>query len=135
MVGAATSRAEAQIRRIATIYALMNQSGEVRVKYLRAALAVWSYCFDSARFIFEGRTPKSLEVRLERKVLRILRESSDGLTRTAISSAFDNHNSRELSSTLGRLRDQGMVGSRKEQTRGRAAERWFAVSQEDEDQQ
>lgn len=54
LVGAATSRAEAHARRIAAIYALLDESTEVRLEHLRAAFAVWRFCRDSAKFIFGG---------------------------------------------------------------------------------
>ena len=90
-VGAVTSRAEAQVRRLALIYALMNQSSTVRTKHLRAAFEVWRFCEDSARFIFGGRSA----VTLEDKILVHLRREETGLTRTQISQALQHHESSE----------------------------------------
>ena len=44
LFGAVTSRAEAQVMRIACLYALLDKSPEVRPEHLRAGLAVWKYC-------------------------------------------------------------------------------------------
>jgi len=52
LFGAVTSRAEAQVMRLACIYALLDRETEVRKVHLEAALAVWNYCEASARYIF-----------------------------------------------------------------------------------
>ena len=52
LLGAVLSRAEAQVMRLAGIYALLDQSDIVRVEHLQAALAVWDFIEDSARHIF-----------------------------------------------------------------------------------
>jgi hypothetical protein len=51
LVGAATSRAEAQVLRLSAIFAVLDMSETIRVEHLHAALAVWDYAFDSARYI------------------------------------------------------------------------------------
>jgi hypothetical protein len=56
LFGAATSRAEAQVRRLALIYAVLDRSRHVRLHHLRAALAVWIYGRASARYLFGHRT-------------------------------------------------------------------------------
>jgi hypothetical protein len=48
MVGAVTSRAEAQTLRLALAYALLDGAVYVEPEHLRAALAVWRYCDQSA---------------------------------------------------------------------------------------
>ena len=56
LLGAATSRAEAQVLRLSAIYAILDQSLVVRVEHLQAALSVWDYCYASARLIFGDAT-------------------------------------------------------------------------------
>ena len=56
MFGAITSRAEAQVMRMACIYALLDQSVLIRKPHLEAALAVWGYAEDSARHVFGDAT-------------------------------------------------------------------------------
>lgn len=53
--GAATARAEAQVIRLAMIYSLMDCTDTISPEHLRAALAVWGYGEDSAKFIFSGQ--------------------------------------------------------------------------------
>jgi Protein of unknown function (DUF3987) len=129
MLGAATSRAESQVRRIATIYALMDERDEVRGEHLRAALAVWEFCFESARYIFGSRSNSSLS----QKLLQLLENKPAGLTRTEISSALNHHARGDaIDSALDTLRNQGVAKSEKRTTRGRSAERWFAAARNDE---
>lgn len=52
LAGAVCGRAEAQTLRLSMIFALMDQSCLVRREHLEAALALWKYCEDSARWIF-----------------------------------------------------------------------------------
>ena len=52
--GTLTSRAEAQVRRLACLYALFDGQVTVDAPHLRAALAVWDYCDRSAAYLFGG---------------------------------------------------------------------------------
>jgi hypothetical protein len=52
MYGAVTARAEAQVIRLALLYALLDQSPFVGVPHLEAAIEVWRYADASARSIF-----------------------------------------------------------------------------------
>ena len=52
MFGAATNRAEAQVLRLSVFYAILDCSTAVRAEHLLAALAVWRYAEQSARWIF-----------------------------------------------------------------------------------
>lgn len=124
VLGAVTSRAEAQVLRMAAICALMNGSAEVKTQHLRAALALWQYCFDSARFLFRERS----EISLQGRLLQLLQRSAGGLTRTEMSHAFHNHrDSAAISSALASLRGRGLVMVRAVKTGGRSAERWFVA--------
>ena len=52
LFGAVVGRAEAQVVRLASIYAVMDLSRTIEEKHLMAALAIWDYAEDSARYIF-----------------------------------------------------------------------------------
>jgi hypothetical protein len=56
LLGAATSRAEAQVLRMSALFAILDRSIDIRVEHLIAALEVWDYCFQSARYIFGAAT-------------------------------------------------------------------------------
>jgi hypothetical protein len=61
-VGAVTSRGEAQVIRLALIYAMLDESQHIRVEHLHAALAFWGYAVESARFIFECLSPDQNQI-------------------------------------------------------------------------
>jgi hypothetical protein len=52
LLGAATNRAEAQVLRLSVLYAILDRSPVIRAPHLMAALAVWRYAADSARWVF-----------------------------------------------------------------------------------
>lgn len=64
-IGEILSRAEAQVMRIALLLALLDESPEIEVLHLNAALALWRYCEASARHIFAETlaNPKSIKIR------------------------------------------------------------------------
>ena len=88
MLGAITGRAEAQTLRLALLYALLDGSNQIKVVHLRAALALWKYCEDSARYIFGV----SMGDPFTDDLLRALR-SSGGMTRTEINNMFKRNRS------------------------------------------
>ena len=90
---ASVSRAEAQTRRIALLYAVMDGFREVRIQHLRAALAVWEFCEASARYLFA----RSGRQTLARRILNMLPSSGLGITRTEISSSLSHHRRSERS--------------------------------------
>lgn len=123
LVGAVTSRAEAQVRRIALIYALIDQSRTVRTKHLRAALEAWRYCTDSALYIFGGRESESAED----KILAALILAEEGLTRTQINDMLHHHKSKsDISRVLQDLNTRGLVHKMMIETAGRPAEVWYS---------
>lgn len=125
LLGAILARAEAQVMRLACIYALLDLSPKISREHLEAALAVWRYCEDSARFVFGN----ALGDPLADEILRVLREEDAGLTRTEINNHFRrNKEAREITRGLTRLLENGLVRCEKEggSQGGRPAERWFA---------
>jgi hypothetical protein len=127
LLGVMTSRAEPQVLRLAAVSALMNQSDKIQTQHLRAGLAIWSYSLASARFLFGDKQ----ETKLDSRLLRILRESQGGLTRTRISAALNHHADADaIGSALERLKVKGLAKSKKKTTEGRSAELWFAISKE-----
>lgn len=124
LMGAMTARAEAQVMRLACIYALLDLSREIKIEHLRAALACWDYCESSARFIFGD----SLGDPVADAILKTLKESGkDGMTRTDISNYFGrNKGAAEISRALDLLAERGMIQRKKEFSgSGRATERWL----------
>jgi hypothetical protein len=124
LLGAITARAEAHVLRLSDLYALLDCSALVRVEHLRAALAVWKYCEDSARWIFETRTGD----RNADRILAALKVAGGkGITKWEINSdVFNRHATRfEIDEALRVLYHAGLAYRKEEKTKTRPAERWF----------
>jgi hypothetical protein len=124
MLGAITSRAEAQVTRLSLLYAVLDCSRTISVEHLRAALAVWDYSEASCRHIFGDQLGDPLADDL----LRILRNAgSEGLTRTEISNRLGRHKSRHrIDRAFDVLARHGSAYCEQEPTGGRTSERWRA---------
>jgi hypothetical protein len=124
LLGAVLSRAEAQVLRLALIYALLDQSHEIRRVHLEAALGLWRYCEASARYIFGDAVGDPVAD----EILTALRARAGGLTRSEIRDLFGRHRkSDEIGRALGVLLEHGLARFEPEDTGGRPAERWYAV--------
>ena len=129
LLGSMTSRAEAQVMRLACLYALGDRSFKsyvVSASHLRSALEVWRYCYDSARYIFGD----SLGDATADAILAALRDSDEGLTRTDIRDLFGrNKSTREVSRALGTLQELGKAhkATIRDERGGRPTERWFSL--------
>ena len=125
LLGAATSRAEAQVMRLAVIYALLDQSPVVRPEHLMAALAVWEYAEQSARYIFGS----AMGDPTADAILAALREQPEGMDRTAIREHFGRHkNAAEVSRAVAVLEESGLARKKQVDTAGRPKEVWFACT-------
>lgn len=125
LLGAATSRAEAQVLRLSAIYAVLDRSATVRLEHLRAALAVWDYCLASARFIFGDATGDATADRIRDALMMI---GAEGLTRTDIRDLFKRHASGErIEKALKHLEVLGQAFRRELTTDGRSIEIWTAT--------
>lgn len=125
LFGSMIMRAEAQVMRLASIYALLDHSTSVRTVHLFAALAVWDYAEESARYIFGD----SLGDPVAERILMAARAAPLGLSRTEIRDLFDrNKEAKEIRRALERLSDLGLLHRSQEQTAGRPSERWVSSS-------
>jgi hypothetical protein len=129
LFGAVVARAEAQARRVATVFAVLDLSSEVRVAHLLAALALWQYSEASAYRIFGDRTGDQLADDL----IEALRDAGDaGMTRAEIYDLFGRNQRRNrLGAVLRELENQGRVRKEKEKPEGpgRPTERWFLTDE------
>lgn len=118
--GAVTSRAEAQIQRLALIYALIDKAECIDLAHFMAAVAVWSYAKDSARLLFEGAGADPNRA----KVVEFLAERP--LTQSEINVRFSGHlKGHRLKALLEDLQASGTIRAQKESTTGRPVTRWF----------
>ena len=125
LIGSVISRGYAHVRRVATIYAVLDRSPVVEVDHLLAGLAVWQYAEDSARAIFGTLTGNSMEDQiLEELEFR----GEEGLSKTEISDLFKrNTEAQKINAALKNLLDDGRVVRRTEEGsgRGRKAVRFY----------
>jgi hypothetical protein len=86
------------------LYCLLDGMTTIGLDHLEAALALWSYCEQSARFIFDGRqTDSNAE-----KILAALTEKP--MTSTEIHRLLGNHvNSAQLSRILSQLKGSNQI--------------------------
>jgi Protein of unknown function (DUF3987) len=88
MYGAITARGEAQVIRLALLYALLDQAQFIGAPHLEAALEVWRYADASARSLFGDKTGS----RIGDSILSALRVAgTKGMTRTEIRDLLGHH--------------------------------------------
>jgi uncharacterized membrane protein len=82
--GAVLSRAEAQVMRLAGLYAILDKTTKVEASHLEAAVAVWEYCETSVYGVFGRRTGDTIAD----TILEELQKSGQ-LTKSQISALFN----------------------------------------------
>jgi hypothetical protein len=124
LLGAVVARAEAQVIRLALIYALLDQSNNIDVAHLAAAMTVWAYAEESAVRIFGD----SLGDPVADEILVALRRSSSGMTRSDIHALFGRHQPAEqVSAALILLFKARRAKFETKHTGGRPVETWSAI--------
>jgi hypothetical protein len=124
MAGALTSRAEAQVMRLAAIYALLDCSPDIREEHLTAGLALWRYCELSVRCLFGD----VLGDPVADEIMRALNRAGEGgLSRTEIRDLFGRHQrAARIEQALQTLESSGLAWSRSVSTSGRPEVRWVS---------
>jgi hypothetical protein len=123
MVGAMTGRAEAQVMRLALIYALLDTSTKIERPHLEAALALWDYSLRSVRYVYGAALGNPTADR----ILAELERTPDGLTRTDIRSLVGGKVSEaQIEVALELLTRHDLAHALIEPTGRRPAKRWFA---------
>jgi hypothetical protein len=125
LFGAVVGRAEAQTLRLAALYAVMDESEAIEYEHLSAALALWGYAEESARYAFEDATGDPVAD----DIMEALRAAGDdGLSRTDIRDLFGRHKGADrINAALAELLKLGRVRKEDVPTGGRPSERWFAA--------
>jgi hypothetical protein len=124
LLGAATSRAAAQVVRLSVIYALMDGSQVVRTEHLEAAREVWRYCSDSARYVL-SHAPDVLEDEL---LEYIASAGDDGRSGTQLRDLSGRHGSTpDRNAALARLERAGLIAKIKVKGKGRPKTIWVAT--------
>jgi hypothetical protein len=127
VAGRVTSRAEAQVVRLALLYALAEEADRIQVAHLEAALALWRYCDASARAVFG----ESLGHRTADDILAALRQrGAEGLTRWELNRDVLGRNTgaAAIQEALRLLLELRLItGERDASGAGRPVERFYAV--------
>ena len=115
---------------MATLYAVLDHSEEVRCAHLMAGLAVWQFAEDSARILFGNL----LGDFVADEILESLRAAApEGMTRTEISGLFGrNQPARRITAVLRDLEEvRGLIFSEKAEHEGpgRPPEYWYAAEE------
>lgn len=125
-LGKVTSRAEAQVIRLPLLFALLDGAGLIETRHLLAGVAVWHYCFQSARHIFGSGTGDRLA---DQFLEHIKRAGVEGVARSELHRSASNHASkRQLEAALDLLVHLGLAVRTTRKTRGAPEERWFATA-------
>jgi hypothetical protein len=123
LFGALIARSEAQVLRLALLYALLDTSRTIELPHLEAALACWDYCEASARYLFG----ESLGDAVADTILGALANSQGGMTRTEISALFSrNAKAAQIDRALSSLKDANLAApvSKPNPAGGRPSEVW-----------
>jgi hypothetical protein len=121
LLGAVTARAEAQVLRLSLLYAALDRSPDIGKAHLLAALAVWDYCRESARYVFGARLGDPVADRLDAEL-----STKGKMTREEIVDLFGrNLRAERIERALQLLERFGRAQRMKEATRGRPVEVWI----------
>jgi hypothetical protein len=122
LLGAVLGRAEAQVIRLALIYALLDNTTQIDLPHLRAALAVWGFCEDSATQIWGDIIGDDVSD----TIFAALKTAGlAGLGRTELSNLFSRHvSSARITMALESLQRAGKAERMSGPTVGHGEQRW-----------
>jgi hypothetical protein len=120
-------RDEAQVVRLSVLFAVLDCSSVIREAHLQAALSVWEYCGESARYAFGERLGDPL---LDKLAAGLKACGAQGLSRTQIhGDIFQRNQSAErIASALVRLEEMGLARKMPRQGESREGGAWVASS-------
>ena len=119
LAGRLTDRAEAQVLRLAVLYAVADKSPTMELDHLEAALAVWDYCAASVAWIWDS----VLGNKTAERILMALRERDH--TRTELRDLFSrNRSEAEMTAALDLLVARGHAVKHTRPSGGRPTEVW-----------
>jgi hypothetical protein len=124
--GSITARGDAQVCRLALFYAVTDLSDKIKPVHLKAAMALWKYCEDSATFIWGD----SFGDPVADDLLTALRNNPAGMKTTEMFEAFGrNINAFKLHKALSLLEKHGKVKKSEKRSgkAGRPIEIWKAI--------
>lgn len=122
LLGSLTSRAEAQTIRLASLYALLDESSKILLVHLEAALVLLDYVERSCSYIFGDKTGQPEAD----KLLQALRQSPGGLAQTQITRDVFKGNKKtcDTNQVILYLEEKGLI----KQVTSNSIEKWVAVT-------
>ena len=128
LLGSMTSRSTPIVLRLALVYAVLDCSTVIKIEHLRAAVAVWDYCEQSAAYLFGSSTGNQLADRIYRFAL----DHPAGVTRKEINVDLlsGNKKSGDINRALALLNKRNLVWKLEKSEsdkKGRPAEVWQAT--------
>ena len=129
LFGAATSRAEMHTVRLAVAIAVLCRSHTIGAEHLRAALELWRYSRDSARFIYGRKIGDSVADSI---LAELQRAAPEGVSRMQIRQLLGHHvTAHEIAEALAGLKQDGVAREeRRPSSGGRPQELWFLVEEQ-----
>ncbi len=120
-------RGEAQVVRFSVLFAMLDCSSVIREPHLRAALAVWEYCGESARYAFGERLGDPL---LDTLAAGLKASGAQGLSRRHIHCDIfqRNQSGKRISAALARLEEMGRARKIQREAESREGVAWGASS-------
>lgn len=116
LVGAVLGRAEAQVLRLAGLYALLDMRTQVDAVHLEAALALWDFADECAKGIFGERYGDPVAD----AIWEAVGKSDTGLTQTDVNKLFSgNTSAARIGSATARLIKEGRITTGQKDTGGR----------------
>jgi hypothetical protein len=129
-----TDRARPHVLRLSLLFALADQSPVIHAGHLRAALAVWGYCRDSAHLIFGGHVRPQEPDPLWLQLLNAI-NARPGVKRGELTEKFKHKgNAQAVCEGLAYLEAGGMAYRQELQPEGggRPAECWYPSGNSDD---
>jgi hypothetical protein len=124
MVHALKSRFRPQVKRLAVIYAVSDQSDVIDVPHLQAALAVWDYSVQTVEYCLADQ----IGDKDANKLYQALLESPSGLTRKEVyAEVFKmNKSSQQIDRAVKLLKDRNLIIEKKMSGRTKSTTIWIA---------
>jgi hypothetical protein len=128
LVGALTSRSEAQVLRLSCLYALLDKSATVTSKHMDAAFSLWELCDDSTSSLFGD----GIDDPIADKILAaVRRKQDDGLTQGQIVDLLHRSvPSYRIRTATDRLLRDRLIACEWRRTEGRSALVWYPADPE-----
>jgi hypothetical protein len=110
------ARCEPHVKRLAAIYAVLDNRRSIDEVHLNAAWAFWRYCSDSIQWAFPDTNENEITIPVHspfaakraNKILGALQAHPEGMTRTQISDAVrHNYTEKQIEEALELLRESG----------------------------